>query len=367
MLQSKKQLYIWLGIAGFALLCYALQPVLTPFLISALIAYASNPLVERLQRYCSRTWAITFVFVLVALLVLIFLLIVIPVAGRQLLYLYELTPRFIGWMQEHILPWLQETLVLDEDVWQADKIKAMLLVHIDKAPDLANVLVVKLGNSSAVLFSWLADLVLVVLATYYLLVDWPRLSQYVQSLVPRRYSAYSQQLTKECHEVLGSFVHGQLLVMLTLGLIYTVGMMLVGLELALIIGIVATLASLVPTLGFMLGLVLALLATLLQFGLDYFALGAVAAVFIVGRTLENLFLTQALVGDRLGLHPLTVMFALLAGSHLMGLSGALLALPVAAILMVVSRDMHRNYKQSSFYATPSSVEEGESKNNTENQ
>lgn len=352
-----KHLSLWLALAAFLLLCYALQAVLAPFLLSGLIAYASNPLVERLQRYCSRQWAVTLVFVLVALLLLAFLLVVLPVAGRQLLYLYELMPRFIGWLQEHVMPWLQQTLDLDEDVWQADRFKSMLLVHIDKAPNLANVLAGKLGSSGAYLLAWLGNLMVVVLATYYLLVDWPRVTQHLQSLVPQRYAERSRQLADECHEVLGAFIHGQLLVMLTLGVIYTLGMMLVGLELALIIGMIAAIASLVPMLGFMLGLFLALAAALFQFGLDYQSLGAIMLVFIAGRALESLYLTQALVGDRLGLHPLTLMFALMAGGHLLGLPGALLALPLAAILAVLLRDARERYTHTEFYAGESVADE----------
>ncbi|MCK9236639.1 MAG: AI-2E family transporter [Thiopseudomonas sp.] len=348
-MQSLKHLYLWLALIVFLLLCYVLLPVLTPFLVSALIAYASNPLVVWLQRWLSRTWAVVVVFMFTLSLLLAFMLILIPVAGQQMLYLYELMPQFISWLQTNVLPWLQQTFNLDEDVWHADKLKSMLLVHIDKAPDLANVLMAKLSSSSAVFFSWLANLLLIPVVTFYLLIDWPAIIKRLRQLVPRRFEAISNKLAGECHEVLGAFIHGQLLVMLSLGVIYTVGLTVVGLELALIVGVIAAFASLVPNLGFIIGLVLALLAGLFQFGLNYYALAGIAFVFIAGRLLESMFLTQALVGDRLGLHPVTVMFALLVGSQLLGFTGVLLALPVAAMLMVLLGYLHSNYIKSRFY------------------
>lgn len=348
-MQSLKHLYLWLACIAFLLLCYVLLPVLTPFLVSALIAYASNPLVVWLQRWLSRVWAVTLVFCFTLSLLLVFLLILIPVAGQQMLYLYELMPQFIGWLQTHVLPWVQETFNLDEDVWHADKLKSMLLVHIDKAPNLANMLMTKLSSSGAVFFSWLANLLLIPVVTFYLLIDWLAIIKRLRLLVPRRFETIINTLACECHEVLGAFIHGQLLVMLSLGVIYTLGLSVLGLELALIVGVIAAFASLVPNLGFIVGLVLALLAGLFQFGLNYYVLSGIALVFIAGRLLESMFLTQALVGDRLGLHPVTVMFALLVGSQLLGFTGVLLALPVAAILMVLLRHLYAYYIKSRFY------------------
>lgn len=348
-MQNVKHLYVWLAFAAFLLLCYILLPVLTPFLASALIAYASNPLVTWLQRWFKRRVAVALVFVLSLGIVLFFLFILIPIAGQQLLYLYELMPQFVGWLQTHVLPWLQETFNLDEDVWHVDKLKSMLLVHIDKAPDLASVVLAKLGSSSAVLFAWLANLLLIPVVTFYLLIDWPSITQRLQHIVPRRYEVLSNTLAGDCHEVLGAFIHGQLLVMLSLGVVYTLGLALLGLELALIVGAIAALVSLVPNLGFMVGVTLALLAGLFQFGLNYYLLGAIALVFVGGRLLESMFLTQALVGDRLGLHPVTVMFALLVGSQLLGFTGVLLSLPVAAVVMVLLRHSYSRYTDSAFY------------------
>ncbi len=174
----------------------------------------------------------------------------------------------------------------------------------------------------------------------------------LRSLLPRRGEGMVVRLMSECHEVIGAFLRGQLLVMLALAIIYASGLMLVGLELGLLIGVLAGLASIVPYMGFVVGIGAAVVAVLFQFGLAPYPLLGVAAVFTVGQMLEGMLLTPLLVGDRIGLHPVAVIFAVLAGGQLFGFTGVLLALPVAAVIMVLLRHVHDLYKLSDLYAEP---------------
>ena len=159
-------------------------------------------------------------------------------------------------------------------------------------------------------------------------------------------------LMRECHEVIGAFLRGQLLVMLALAVVYSAGLMLIGVELGLLIGVLAGLASIVPYMGFVVGIGAAVIAVLFQSGLELYPLLGVAAVFTVGQMLEGMLLTPLLVGDRIGLHPVAVIFAVLAGGQLFGFTGVLLALPVAAVIMVLLRHVHDLYKLSDLYAEP---------------
>ncbi len=341
----------WLAAAALALLGYALMPVLTPFLLSALLAYMGNPLVERLQRWqlLSRTGAVVVVFLVLAGLLTLLFLILVPMLGRQLSELYALAPRLLDWLQQSLLPWLQQTLGLEEDVWDLDRLKQTLGGQLDKAPDLAGTLLGALGSSGMALAGWLTNLFLVPVVTFYLLRDWRLVVEKIQVLLPRRHEALLVRLISECHEVLGAFMRGQLLVMLALAVVYALGLMLLGLKLGLLIGVLAGLASIVPYMGFIVGIGIALIAGFFQFGLDYLMLGGIVSVFLVGQVLESVALTPMLVGDRIGLHPVAVMFAILAGGQLFGFTGVLLALPVAAVLMVWLRFLYQRYQASDLY------------------
>ena len=349
--QLVSRLWPWLLLALVLALLYALLPVLTSFFLSALLAYMGNPLVEGLQRWRlrSRSLAVAVVFVALAVLIVLVLLILLPMLGRQLAELYALTPTLLDWLQQVALPWVQQTLGLEEDVWDVGRLKQTFAVQLNKAPDIASLLLSALGSSSMALFGWLANLFLVPVVTFYLLRDWRLIVDKVRVLLPRRHEPLVARLVGECHEVLGAFMRGQLLVMLALAVVYALGLMLLGLRLGLLVGLIAGLASIVPYMGFVVGIGAALIAGFFQFGADGLMLGGIVAVFMIGQVLESVVLTPMLVGDRIGLHPVAVMFAVLAGGQLFGFTGVLLALPVAAILMVWLRYWYQRYQASDLY------------------
>ena len=198
------------------------------------------------------------------------------------------------------------------------------------------------------MLGWLMNLVLIPVVTFYLLRDWDLLIKGIRELLPRKIEPTVSTLASEINEVLGAFVRGQLMVMFALGVIYTAGLWLIGLDLAFIIGMGAGLLSVVPYLGTVVGLVAAVLAAVFQFQ-DLFHTIMVLLVFGAGQALEGMVLTPKLVGDRIGLHPVAVIFAVLAGGQLFGFLGILLALPVASALNVLVRHFRDEYTKSDLY------------------
>ncbi|MFY9960536.1 AI-2E family transporter [Pseudomonas sp.] len=343
--------WVWLGVALLcAALLYWLHPILSPFLVGILLAYLADPLVDRLERAgLSRTWGVVLVFTLFTLLFTLLLLVLVPMLAKQLVRLYELAPQMLDWLQHDALPWVQTRLGLAEGFWKFDKIKAAISGHMGQTSDIVGVILSRATASGLALLGWLANLVLIPVVSFYLLRDWDLMMAKIRGLLPRQREERLVALAGECHEVLGAFVRGQLLVMLALGVIYASGLMLVGLELGLLIGLLAGLAAIVPYMGFIIGIGAAMVAGLFQFGGDPYPLLAIAAVFMVGQALEGMVLTPLLVGDRIGLHPVAVIFAILAGGELFGFAGVLLALPVAAVIMVLLRHVHDLYKESGMY------------------
>ena len=344
--------WVWLG--GVVLLClfiYLLHPILTPFLVALGLAYLFDPMVDRLEKYgLSRTWGVVAVFAVFTLIVMALLLVLVPMLAKQLFRLYELAPQMLDWLQHTAMPWAQAKLGLADGFWKFDRVKAAISEHMGQTTDIVGVVLSQATASSLALIGLLANLVLIPVVSFYLLRDWDVMMAKIRSLLPRDREARLVSLAGECHEVLGAFVRGQLLVMLALGVIYAAGLMLIGLELGLLIGLIAGLAAIVPYMGFVIGIGAALIAGLFQFGGDLYPMIGIVAVFMVGQALEGMVLTPLLVGDRIGLHPVAVIFAILAGGELFGFTGILLALPVAAVIMVLVRHVQDLYKDSGMYS-----------------
>ena len=343
--------WVWWGVGlGFALFVYFLHPILTPFLVAIVLAYMFDPVVDRLERAgLSRTWGTVAVFGLLTVIMMTLLLVLVPLLAKQLLKLYQLAPLVLDWLQHTAMPWVQAKLGLSDSFWKFDKIKAAITEHMGQATDIVGIVLSQATASSLALIGFLANLVLIPVVAFYLLRDWNIMMAKIRGLLPRARADQIVSLAKECHDVLGAFVRGQLLVMLALGVIYSAGLMLVGLELGLLIGLMAGVAAIVPYMGFIVGIGAALIAGLFQFGGDLYPMLGIVAVFMVGQALEGTVLTPLLVGDKIGMHPVAVIFAILAGGELFGFTGVLLALPVAAVIMVLVRHLQDMYKDSHAY------------------
>lgn len=344
------RLLAWGLVVGLAVLCFwLLAPVLAPFVVAAVLAYALHPLVLRLQAlHIPRALAVVFAETLALLALLGLLLLLVPVLMREWPLLRQQLPALLDHLNAALEPLLAQlgiTLSLDlADLkgqlmaWLSDNREDWLM------PLLASL---KLGGSAAL--ALLGYAVLVPVALFFLLHDWERLVQTIRELVPPRWRAPVDGFAKECDSVLGQYLRGQLLVMLVLALFYTVGLALFDLDLALPIGVFTGLAVFVPYLGFGLGLLLALLAGLLQFGAPGQALLMVLGVYGLGQLVESFFLTPRLVGERIGLHPLAVILALMAFGQLMGFVGVLIALPASAVLLVAWRRLRQTYVSSPLF------------------
>jgi len=342
--------WFWLlSVLVVGYLVYLLAPVLTPFMVAAILAYIGDPLVDRLEKYkMPRTLAVVIVFLVLTLLAIIALLILVPLLEQQFVILGKKIPGYIEVIQTRFVPWLNSHFDIGMQL-DMETIKTSLQAHWKEAGNVAKTVVSYITHSGALLAGWLANLVLIPVVTFYLLRDWDILVARIRELLPRKSEPVISRLARSSDEVLGAFLRGQLLVMLALSAVYSIGLWLAGLELALLIGMLAGLVSFVPYLGFIVGIVVAGIAALLQFH-DAIHLLYIAIVFGVGQALEGMLLTPMLVGDRIGLHPVAVMFAVLAGGQLFGFLGVLLALPTAAVIAVILRYMHERYKDSALYS-----------------
>lgn len=342
----------WPWLAGLLVtgwLVYLLAPILMPFLLAALFAYLGDPLVDKLEaRKFSRTLATTVVFILIFGIVIVVPLLLLPVLETQIGNLIKTLPRYIDWITETFLPGMQARLGVDPAAFDVEKIKAALAANWKEAGGIAAHLVGYVTRSGMAMLGWLAAMVLVPVLTFYMLRDWDHFIAAIRDLLPRSIEPTVVQLTLESDERLAAFLRGQFIVMLCLGTIYSAGLSIAGLNTALLIGMLAGLVSFVPYLGVIVGVVTASIAMLIQTQ-DLMQLLPIAVVFGVGQMLEGMVLTPLLVGDKIGLHPVTVIFAVLAGGQLFGFLGVLLALPVAAVLVVLVRHARSHYKSSRLY------------------
>ena len=345
--QRRTLSWLALGLAALALL-WLLAPVLTPFLIGAVLAYALHPAVERLaKRRVPRVLAVLFVEVVVLLAVTAVLLLMVPILSKEIPLLREQVPLLAKTLKTSVEPWLAQFgihVALDVDSLQQLALKTLNANFEDWFATI--VLSARIGGS--IVLTILGTVVLVPVVLFYLLMDWPRLTLRMQEMVPPRLRPGFHGFMSECDTVLGQYLRGQLLVMLAMAAFYSVGLALFGFDLAVPVGLFTGLAMFIPYLGFGLGMLLALLAGILQFA-NWYGLVAVAVVYGFGQMLEGFFLTPRLVGERIGLSPLAVIFALLAFGHLFGFAGVLIALPVSAVLVVAAARLRDWYVQSRLY------------------
>lgn len=346
---QSKYVYFLIGLVITGWLVYLLSPILAPFLLSALLAYLFDPLADQLEaRKLSRTLSVVIVFATMILIVTAVLLWLVPALEKEISKLLRNLPHFIATIREWIMPWLQENFGIQDDALDASQLIEILKQHWQKAGGFASTVITSISKSGFAIVSGLMNLLIIPVVTFYLLRDWDILVAEVKQLLPSSKQSIILRLTKEADEVLGAFLRGQFSVMIALGVIYSLGLTLVGLDYAFLIGMLSGLISFIPYLGSTVGLVLATLAAGVQFQ-DWAHAIFAGGVFAVGQMLEGFVLTPLLVGNKIGLHPVSVIFAIMAGGQLFGFAGVLLALPVASVLMVIIRHAHELYKASEFY------------------
>ncbi len=346
---EQKQTIFWIG-AWFVLfiLLYLLGSILTPFVAAAILAYALNPGVDRLERLrVPRMLGVAIVILVFLSAVLALFLIVVPVLQKEAPQLRDQIPIMLDKVNEFAGPKLREMGYKGR--LDSTGIKKLLTQQLSTSSEAiidAVLSSAKIGGTA--ILGWLITVILVPVVLFYLLLDWHKLVQRVQNAVPRRWLPRTVDMFTEVDLLMAQYLRGQLLVMLVLAVYYSAALAIAGFEVALPVGIITGLLVFIPYLGFGLGLILALIAAILQFH-GWHGLVAVGLIYGFGQILESFFLTPRLVGERIGLNPLAVIFALMAFGQFFGFTGVLLALPCSAILMVAFKHLRASYLESSFY------------------
>lgn len=330
---------------------YLMKAVIAPFVAAFVLAYFLNPLVSLVSRVMPRILAIGLVYISGALIAAALFIWLIPLLWAQLEILWKSLPAAVLWYNDVARPWIgahtsAELLPLDANV-----LSNAALEFFQKNYQFADAQgFIKQALSSGMNFANSFGLVIMIpILSFYFLLGWDKRLATWQAAIPQPYTQKVNQIAKDCHDALMSFAKGQLLVMFLLGAVYAVQLELIGLQLGLIIGISAGIASFVPYLGFGIGIIAALIAGVFQFGFDWLHLGLIVGAFMVGQVVEGYVLQPLLLGNKIGLSPLWVIFAVLAGASLFGFVGMLIALPVSAVINVLFYHAYQAYLDSDWY------------------
>jgi predicted PurR-regulated permease PerM len=338
-----------LALVGLGLLLSLLSPILAPFLAAGILAYIFAPLVSRLEaKGMSRAFGTVIAVLVLILAVVLLLLIVLPLFYKEILQLGEQLPNFAEQLKTRVLPWVSTTLGVQLNL-DAASFRQFVTDNLSDASGIAKKVFASVGVGGLALVGFLVNLVLIPVVLFYVLRDWPSLIKQVEQLIPRRIHPTVVTVAREIDAVLSEFLRGQISVMLIMSLFYVIGLWLVGLGFALPVGLITGLLVFVPYLGSGTGLVLGTIAAIMQPNASDSLIWLVWAVFGAGQLIEGFLVTPWLVGDRIGLHPVAVIFALLAFGQVFGFFGLLLALPASAAILVGLRHVNAGYQSSAIY------------------
>ena len=341
----------WLAAAVvFLLILWLLNDILLPFVVGIVVAYFLDPVVARLQRLgLSRTWATTTVTILAVLLAVGVAMAILPPLFGEVQSLIVKAPQYIVQAAARVQPLiepLREKLGLPLSL---QDLQAEATQWAGQALGLAGSVAGGLAQRGVAIINLLALLFLTPVVTFYLLRDWEKVIGGLDGALPLDHADTIRKLARESNAAIAGYVRGQALVCICLGSIYGIGLSLVGLQFGFVIGLIAGAISFIPFVGTFVGAVMALGMALAQFPPDWLGVAKVAAVFLFGQSMEGNVLSPKLVGDRVGLHPVWIMFALLAGGSLFGFVGVLIAVPTAAVIGVVVRHLLGRYHASAIY------------------
>lgn len=350
MITREKSLFGWLlaAVISTIVLIYFLGPILAPFLLAAIIAYICDPLVDKLEtKRFSRTAGTLLVMIFLIGLVALLLVILIPLIYKEIELLIERLPTVINQLSENVVPWLQQHFGVRAQL-DINAVKKLLTTNLQGAEGAASKVFTSLKVGGVAIFGFIANLLLLPVVLFYLLRDWDIFVAKIDLMIPRRWHDRTTEIAKEVDAVLAEFLRGQLSVMAIMAIFYSVGLWFTGLEFSLPIGVLSGVLIFIPYVGAFVGLLLGTLSAFMQFGATGDLIW-VWCVFAAGQTLESMVVTPWLVGDRIGLHPVAVIFALLAFGQIFGFFGILLALPASAALLVGLRHLRRDYMASQLY------------------
>jgi predicted PurR-regulated permease PerM len=347
-LTTRHRVAIAAAAAAFFLLLHQLGPVLTPFLVGAILAYLGTPMVDAMERRgLHRAIGTTIAIVAFGIAIAGLFIVLIPLVQAEVALASKRLPELLAQATDRFLPWVEATLGVKLAL-DLETVKSVIADHLGSVGEVSLRVLSGVKSGGLLLLAILINLALVPVVMWYLLRDWNAIIRRIDDLLPRPFEHKIREIAREVDAVLSEFLRGQLSVMLVLAVYYAIALWAVGLNHAFAIGILTGLLVFIPYVGYGLGLILGLATALLQWTCWPFFL-AVLGVYLVGQLLENYVLVPWLVGDRIGLHPLAVIFALLAFGQLFGFAGVLLALPVSAALLVGLRQIMAVYKDSPLY------------------
>jgi predicted PurR-regulated permease PerM len=344
-LPVRQQVTYW-GIATVALLVvlYVMGDVILPFIVGGAVAYFLDPVADRLERTgMGRALATVLIFIVLILVVVLASLIVIPTLIQQATDLVQSAPRIVEQLRTFLAERFPSVMVEDSALRNS-------LVSIgDTIQSRGAELLQGVLSSAAGVVNILVFLVVVPVVAFYLLLDWDRMIERIDDLLPRDHAPIIRDLAGQIDRTLASFVRGQGTVCLILGTFYAVALMVIGLQFGLVVGLVAGLLTFIPYVGALVGGLLSIGLALFQFWGEWWAIIAVAAVFQAGQLVEGNILTPKLVGSSVGLHPVWLIFALSAFGAMFGFVGMLVAVPVAAVIGVLVRYALERYREGLLY------------------
>lgn len=348
---------IWSYLAGLAIFCfllYILRGVLLPFVAGALVAYFLDPVADRLEAMgCSRTLAVTIITAAFFIILAALILLLVPVLQSQITGFIQRLPDYFEVLRGQIQPLLER---LNDGLpgGELDQLRSLAKTYAGDAMQWLGQILSRIWAGGMALVNLLSLVIIMPLVAFYMLRDWDLIVAKVDSMVPRRMAPTVREQAAEIDRTLAAFVRGQATVCLILGAFYAIGLSLVGLDFGLVVGLGTGLISFIPYFGMAIGLVAGMGIAVAQFS-DWVPIAMVAGVFAVGQVLEGNFITPRLVGEKVGLHPVWVIFAVLAGGALFGFTGVLLSLPVAASIGVLVRYAVSRWQDSADYRSGDSA------------
>lgn len=349
-LQAKRQITFWLiAFAVFIGFVWVFSDILLPFIAGMALAYFLDPVADRLETMgTSRLFATAFILSVFVVFFIIVLMLVVPILANQVTGFLDRLPDLVGSLQSMIAStestWLRDLIGIEGKSLQ-DNINGLMK---EGAGWLSTVLQ-KIWNSGKSLINVISLLVVTPVVAFYLLFDWDHMVKRVDELLPREHRKTIREIFTDIDRAVAGFVRGQGTVCIILGLFYAIALTVLGVNFGLLIGLFAGLISFIPYVGSILGLVISIGVALVQFWPDWIPIVAVAVVFGLGQFFEGNILQPKLVGERIGLHPVWLMFALFAFGSLFGFTGMLIAVPAAAAIGVVIRFALGRYLQSELY------------------
>mgnify|MGYP002631827811 CR=1 FL=1 len=343
---------IWTGLAGFTVFCvllYLLRSVLVPFVAGIAVAYFLDPVADRLEKKgCSRTLAVVIINVVFFFFMTVLMVLLIPLLQAQVVGFVSRVPGYFEVLRGVIEPILERLAAVVPEQ-HLEQLRATVGSFAGNMVQWAGEVFKGIWRGGMAVVNLLSLVLIMPLVAFYLLRDWDRIVEYIDDSLPRNIAPVVRGLATEIDRTLSAFVRGQALVCLLLGAFYAIGLTLAGLDFGLVVGLGTGIISFIPYFGMALGLLVGLGIALVQFS-DWVPIALVAGVFGAGQILEGNFLTPRMVGDKVGLHPVWVIFSVMAGSALFGFTGMLLSIPAAASIGVLVRYAISRYRDSAVYA-----------------